>query len=418
MGRHLQITEALEEMNLERCCECNLSWVRGIESDEATMVTGALSRVTKDISVNLTRAEMSPDVAQIFADLALTSQNIVEMNLEGNDIGGRAEGGLVLRALRGASGLRTLNLAHNKLGNDGVPALVELLANNRSLRSLGLESNGLQGCAVVSIASAIQENCALEELFLTGNMLGDEGVGAVAGMLSNSTLQELYLDCCGIEDEGAEDLAAYMACGGSALRRLWLCNNEIGSRGFLALAQLLQEPACTLKDLSLHRNPVGTLGLTRLVETLRDYPNTGLRRLDISGIKLRPAELELICSTADTNYTLEALEIDGKCFPECESQIGVSLARNAALAQLLPLYRRLAFASAMHQRLGATSVLRFLPRREDFGGDLHDMIMSQLAWWQHHSSSPAAVYHGGGGHGEVMARFGRQQQRRWVSDYK
>ena len=353
MSRHVQISEALEELDYGGR-ECNLSWVRGIESDEALMVTGKLSAAGKDVSVNLTRADMAPPVAQIFAQMVLTSPNIVELNLEGNDLDGE-----VLRVLRGSSGLRTLNLAHNKLGHAGVPYLVELLADNRSLLSLGLENNGLPSEAVVAIACSIQENCGLLELFLSGNMLGDDGVLAVANMLSSSPLQDLYLDGCGIEDSGAEHLAACVASGTSQLRLLNLGNNDIGSNGAMAIAQMLTEASCKLLDLSLLRNPVGLKGVTALAEAL--VSNSYLRQLDISGIKLTKQELVIVMAAADANHTLELLEID-TCFEAEQAEIDRFTARNQSLASLLPAYRRLALVATLHDRLGAVSPLSKLPR--------------------------------------------------------
>lgn len=418
----LEIAEALQELEEhDECTECNLSWVRGIERDEAAMVSSRLCNLPADkaISVNLTRAQMTPPAAHIFAELTLVSDSIVEMNLEGNNLGSGEDRGSVLGMIKGSVGLRALNLAHNQLGGaEGIPHLAALLANNHGLRSLGLASNDLGAAATEVVAAVLQESCSLEELYLSGNPLGDEGAASLAAMLQRgSSLRELHLDGCCIEDEGAAEMAHAIHRGNSQLRVLRFCRNHIGSIGSTALAQLLvtgdADPktaalgARSLEDLSLHQNPVGFEGFKALTDALRS-PWSSLRCLDVGGIpNLSNAEVALITDAARVNHSLDSLEIH-EHYEAAQSEIDAACERNRWLARLLPAYRRLAFAGCMHARLGARCATQRarMPWRHDCGGELHDAILAQPCLAV--SGAPREP-------GFLLARFGAERQHDGVS---
>jgi len=68
-------------------------------------------------------------------------------------------------------GLLRLNLAFNRLENEGAGHLATaLLHSNSKLRSLDIRSNNIKGDGLCSLADAIKFNSALNELFLWGNV--------------------------------------------------------------------------------------------------------------------------------------------------------------------------------------------------------------------------------------------------------
>ena len=75
--------------------------------------------------------------------------------------------------------LISLNLANNRIGDDGAKAFGTALTQNKSLRSLNLRSNNLKDAGLVSIAIGMQENSTLSDLKLWGNEFGQDSCSEV-----------------------------------------------------------------------------------------------------------------------------------------------------------------------------------------------------------------------------------------------
>ncbi len=118
-----------------------------------------------------------------------------------------------------------------------VAALARIVSGNRSLQSLGLRMNGIGPQGLVAIAMAARRYTSLSKLDLSCNPLcerfGEElpvldGMLALKRMLStNTTITELNLSFCGIDEEGA-DLLAQALDTNKSLRRVVLSGNPIG----------------------------------------------------------------------------------------------------------------------------------------------------------------------------------------------
>ena len=89
----------------------------------------------------------------------------------------------------------------------------------------------------ISISQALMVNKTLIELFMRGNMFGNDGVTAIAGSLSKSsiTLRLLKIEGCDITFIGVELLAAVI----QNIRELGLWKNLLTVDG----AQLIMESA-------------------------------------------------------------------------------------------------------------------------------------------------------------------------------
>ena len=55
----------------------------------------------------------------------------------------------------------------------------------------------------ISISQALMVNQTLLELYMCGNQIGDDGITAIAGSLSNSSITKLDVKSCGISVTGA-----------------------------------------------------------------------------------------------------------------------------------------------------------------------------------------------------------------------
>jgi Ran GTPase-activating protein (RanGAP) involved in mRNA processing and transport len=91
----------------------------------------------------------------------------------------------------------------------------------------------------------------------------DEGAEKIAAVLPNSKLIELYLGGNRIGDEGAKKIAAALPKG---LKRLDLGWNEIGDEGAKKIAAAL--PQSNLEDLWLYENKISEVGFNHFVKLL------------------------------------------------------------------------------------------------------------------------------------------------------
>uniref|UniRef100_A0A672QZL4 Uncharacterized protein n=1 Tax=Sinocyclocheilus grahami TaxID=75366 RepID=A0A672QZL4_SINGR len=99
-----------------------------------------------------------------------------------------------------------------------------------------------EGCA--SLASALRSNPShLRELNLTGNKMGNS-VNLLSDVLQNThcKLEILWLNYCGVTDEGCGALASALRSNPSHLRELDLIGNKIGDLGVNCLCTGLKDP--------------------------------------------------------------------------------------------------------------------------------------------------------------------------------
>ena len=116
-------------------------------------------------------------------------------------------------------------------------ALARIVSGNRSLQSLGLRMNGIGPQGLAAIATAAKRNTSLSKLDLSCNPLCErfgEEPPVLDGMLAlkralaaNTTLTEIDLSFCGIDEEAA-DLLAQALKSNHSLKRVVLSGNPIG----------------------------------------------------------------------------------------------------------------------------------------------------------------------------------------------
>lgn len=92
--------------------------------------------------------------------------------------------------------LQTLNLGHNKLGDDGIINLIPSgLERNRSLLLLGLQENGLTCPGIISLSESLATGTKLKRIDLRKNSIGLAGLMALAAALKHCpTISQVDLD--------------------------------------------------------------------------------------------------------------------------------------------------------------------------------------------------------------------------------
>ncbi|KAM9772479.1 NACHT, LRR and PYD domains-containing protein 12-like isoform 2-T2 [Syngnathus typhle] len=171
--------------------------------------------------------------------------------------------------------LRELDLGHNDLGDDGLEALAAGLAKPQcALQVLGLDHCKLSKKSCEALASVLRSPCSLRELDLSANDLGDDGMEALAAGLAKPqcTLQVLGLKKCKLSKKSCEALASVLSSPCS-LRELDLSGNILRDDGLEALAAELAKPQCALQVLGLKKCNLSQKSCEALAKALRSNPS-------------------------------------------------------------------------------------------------------------------------------------------------
>ena len=101
----------------------------------------------------------------------------------------------------------------------------------------------------ISISQALMVNQTLLELDMSSNDIKDEGITAIAGSLSNSSITVLDVRWCGITFTGVRSLAAALSTNQN-IRRLWLRFNPIAVDGArLIMKSAVDNGVCEIVDI-------------------------------------------------------------------------------------------------------------------------------------------------------------------------
>lgn len=100
---------------------------------------------------------------------------------------------------------RLLHIGKNKMGDAGAAQLAPGLAASKTLTRFHMPSNGLTGAGAKTIADSLPPT--LRVLNLSKNKIGKEGAEAVGAVAGKGSLMAVYLDDCGIPYESALELA-------------------------------------------------------------------------------------------------------------------------------------------------------------------------------------------------------------------
>ena len=88
----------------------------------------------------------------------------------------------------------------------------------------------------ISISKMMMVNHSLQKLHMHNNNIGDDGISAIAGALSNCRINELAVGGCGITLTGARSVAAALSSN-HTIRELWLSGNPITVEGALLIVK-------------------------------------------------------------------------------------------------------------------------------------------------------------------------------------
>ncbi|XP_004837547.2 leucine-rich repeat-containing protein 74A isoform X7 [Heterocephalus glaber] len=200
-----------------------------------------------------------------------------------------------------------LELEDNRIMQEGVLSLVEMLHENYYLQELNISNNslGLEGAKMIS--DFLQKNISsLWKLELSGNNFKEESAALLYQALSaNYRIKKLNLSHNEFSDKGGEYLGQMLALN-VGLQSLDLSWNHFHVQGAVALCSGLQANV-TLKKLNLSMNGFGNEGALALGEVLR--LNSCLTHVDVSGNNISSKGASKLSSGLEYNETLQVLKL-------------------------------------------------------------------------------------------------------------
>ena len=235
-----------------------------------------------------------------------------------------------------------INLSHAALNDRSTTFLFQGLTRSSSIEELQLYSSllysnsnhfgttGLRGFSAAGVRSMLpflQNANSLTCLSLDNNNIQSEGFNLLFRALSDSPIESLGVNRCGIET-----IEIDIEHSPRHLKRLYLSENNITIDGCLELAKLLQGGDAALTVLNLQRNDIDDGGAEILVGALRS--NTSLTVLDVrgnSGISKRGVKmmLELVNDISSIEATLRSNHAMEYLWVTCNEDEPIKLIDNA-----------------------------------------------------------------------------------------
>jgi Ran GTPase-activating protein (RanGAP) involved in mRNA processing and transport len=258
----------------------------------------------------------------------------IDLGWNGIGIAGQGHNQVValLATLQKNTALKSLDLFHNSIGDNGAIEIAAMLQENTTLTSLNLFHNNIGDRGALVIATALKKNKTLTSLHLSGNGIGREGAIQIAAALKeNKTLTNLHLGGNYIRDDGTAQIAAALK-ENTTLTNLNLGWNEIGDKGAILIAEALKENKM-LTNLMLENSGIGGAGARQIALALRE--NKTLTSLDLFWNKIGGEGAAQIAAALKKNTTLTNLHLrTNEIGDEGAIQIAAALKENKTLTSL------------------------------------------------------------------------------------
>ncbi|MFF9056142.1 gala protein [Streptomyces erythrochromogenes] len=244
---------------------------RPVETDE----TFPLGTLRADGRVDLCKQGLGPAGAARLLPAAAASAHATHLLLGTNAIGDTGARTLAEALAADRHGLHTLYLGCNRIGPDGVGSLAGALTDDTTVRALWLKRNPLHEDGARILAALLRRNTALRTLDLVNTGIGADGVRLLLDALleREQPLERLFLGGNGLGPDAAPLLAALIRDAG--VRELYAPANHLGDEGVAALAAAAAGSAHPVR-LGLGGNGIGAAGAHALAAALG-----GIEALDL-----------------------------------------------------------------------------------------------------------------------------------------
>ncbi|XP_072279393.1 NACHT, LRR and PYD domains-containing protein 12-like isoform X2 [Pyxicephalus adspersus] len=232
--------------------------------------------------------------------------------------------------------LNTLHMRDNDLQDAGAKILCEaLLQPGCTLKELRLHESNITGSSCEDFRSVLLTNRTLTILDLTYNNLQDSGIKVLCEGLRDPgcTLKELTLLHCEMTQESCEDLRSVLTTNQS-LTDLDLTWNNLEDAGVKILCEGLRDPNCILQGLRLYGCDLSSSSLQEFVSVIRE--NRSLSKLDLAGNKYEDVGVKPLCEALrQPDCTLQEFRV-GYCdlTASCAEEFLAVINTNSSLKEL------------------------------------------------------------------------------------
>lgn len=244
----------------------------GLDVESISLVADIL-RDNNDIIIGFDSENIGEEGIKLIVDAMKDRGNPLNVNITNDDLGDN--GGFILaRALQVSQTTKSLSLEECRMGIEGFKQLCNAIKGNSVIEDLNIlvPEGGMK-----YIADALYNHPSLTWLQLKGNFGKKEIIELAKALSQNSTLKQLDLSGCQVDDEGVGYLSEALK-GNDSLEYLWLSDNKIKATGAKHLSELV-EANKTLRTLYLRSNEIGVTGATFILKSLQK--NSSLRDLNI-----------------------------------------------------------------------------------------------------------------------------------------
>jgi Ran GTPase-activating protein (RanGAP) involved in mRNA processing and transport len=259
-------------------------------------------------------ADLNPVIRELGRNTTVTNLVICESVLSRENVQ------QLKSMLRQNTVLQSLDLGSSGLGSAGLAEIAPVLYRNTSIKTLYLANNGLDDTKSANVLrELIRRNKTITSLGIAHNAFGHNAaaVQSIAdGVRINTTLQQLDLGRCGLDDQGISVLANALAIRNASLLVLDLHNNVITSVGVRALFDDNLEAMKTLTKLCLTSNRVESEGATVLADALRRNAMPSLKRLGLGWCRIDDDGFVALVSALEQDTSLKILILSGNGFGE------------------------------------------------------------------------------------------------------
>lgn len=260
-----------------------------IDQEKAQLLANAFRENGTITVLRLDHCKINDEVWEKIANSLSGNSTLEKLDISNNKITEGSGIKSLCKFLKNNTSLKTLNMHHNDISDSGIIKLAEALSGNKTLTHLDLSSCKINSVGMCALA-LILNTTSIKKLSLSGNNIGDEGMGLLAKSLkTNASLEELVISNNNIGDKGAKLLADSLSHN-KTLTSLKIGVNNIGDEGAKELACLLRNNE-TLRELSLGLNNIRDEGGIALAEML---PYTHIESLRLSVDYIKPRIYQII----------------------------------------------------------------------------------------------------------------------------
>ncbi|CAB9516083.1 Ribonuclease inhibitor [Seminavis robusta] len=238
---------------------------------------------------------------------AVLSKHVSIKKLQLRDLRNSREATTFFMALQKNRTIEELSLRHCVLCSQSAKFLKEFMANNTVLRELRIVDTQMTGStSLQSLCDGLGQIQSSKRLYLVNNDLDRHETQCLNRIASSQDLQEIYICENQIGDAGVLALCQGLKDNQSVCK-LDLRSNDIGVEGALALQELVKHTK-SLKALYLANNDLGNVGTEALVSGLQD-DGCVLERLDISENNIDSTGAKAVAGMLMTNGSIQELNL-------------------------------------------------------------------------------------------------------------